>query len=220
MPSMILPEGAADLVAQLSYFIVENEKSARKFLKSLNWQINQQHLKFLVFNKHEEQPDWDLFLEPLLHGHHAGMISEAGCPAIADPGSGVVRAAHLKNIKVIPLTGPSSIILALMASGLNGQRFCFHGYLPIDTEERVKKIKSLEADSKRFQQTQIFIETPYRNKKLFDELLHHCKDSTWLSISVNLTLPDEFIATKRIAGWKNHLPNLQNSPAVFSVLSE
>jgi 16S rRNA (cytidine1402-2'-O)-methyltransferase len=155
------------------------------------------------------------FLKPAIEGKNVGIISEAGCPAVADPGAQLVKLAHEKNIKVFPLVGPSSIILALMASGMNGQNFCFHGYLPIEKNERIKKLKLLEENAKRNKQTQIFIETPYRNNQLFEDILKTCNPDTRLCIATDLTLSTEFIITKTISKWKQTKPELHKRPAVF-----
>ena len=159
------------------------------------------------------------YLYPINEGHDMGIISEAGCPCIADPGAKIVSLAHEKNIKVIPLTGPSSIILALMASGLNGQAFTFHGYLPIDNMERHKKIKQLEEDSGKTQCTQIFIETPYRNNKMLETILKVCNPATQLCIASELTSANEWIKTKPIADWKNETTDLHKKPVIFLIQS-
>ena len=156
-------------------------------------------------------------IQPCVEGKNIAIMSEAGCPGVADPGAVIVKLAHEKGIQVVPLVGPSSILLALMASGMNGQSFCFHGYLPIDAEERVRKIKLLEKDSITRKQTQLFIETPYRNNQLLKDLVTHCDASTRLCIACNLTLPDQFISTKKISAWKKDLPDLNKKPAVFLI---
>ena len=213
---LFLPQGTLDIIRTLKYFIVENEKTARYFLKTCNIPIAQSELVISVLDKHST-PDFNALLTPALQGNDMGLLSEAGCPAVADPGAGVVKVAYSNNILVMPLIGPSSLLLALMASGMNGQSFCFHGYLPIDAEERVRKIKLLEKDSITRKQTQIFIETPYRNNQLLKDLMNQCDPSSRLCIACNLTLPDQFISTKKIAIWKKELPDLNKKPTVFLI---
>jgi 16S rRNA (cytidine1402-2'-O)-methyltransferase len=166
-------------------------------------------------NEHTQTREFENLLAPLLRGKDTGLLSEAGCPAIADPGAGLVRLAHQKNLRVVPLVGPSSILLALMSSGLNGQGFAFHGYLPVENSKRVKKIIELEKNSITSDQTQIFIETPYRTQKLLEAITATCREGTALCIACNLTLPSEFIATRTIKEWKRVSPDLSNKPAVF-----
>lgn len=168
-----------------------------------------------ILNEHTCANELEALLQPLLAGHDMGLLSEAGCPAVADPGNGLVRLAHDKQIKVIPFTGPSSILLALMASGLNGQRFCFHGYLPIDKTARVQTITALEKLSGKHDQTQIFIETPYRNQRLLELIIQICRDDTDLCIAAYLTATNEIIVTKTIKEWKQKLPDINKIPAIF-----
>lgn len=168
-----------------------------------------------VLDEHTQAKEFENLLSPLLAGSDIGLLSEAGCPAVADPGAGLVRLAHQKKIRVVPLVGPSSILLALMASGLNGQRFVFHGYLPVETSKRVKKIIELEKDSIVRDQTQIVIETPYRNQKLLESIISCCRDDTSLCIACNLTLADECISTRAVREWKHALPDIHNKPAIF-----
>jgi 16S rRNA (cytidine1402-2'-O)-methyltransferase len=168
-----------------------------------------------VLDEHTQVREFGNLLAPLLAGIDTGLLSEAGCPAIADPGAGLVRLAHQKNIRVVPLVGPSSILLALMSSGLNGQRFAFHGYLPVENSKRIKKIIELEKSSITSDQTQIFIETPYRNQKLLETITATCRQGTALCVACNLTLPGELIATRTIKEWKRLSPDLANKPAVF-----
>jgi 16S rRNA (cytidine1402-2'-O)-methyltransferase len=195
---------------------VENEKTARFHLSALNLQkpINQLH--FEVLDKSTIEEEITNYLRPLLEGFDIGLISESGCPAVADPGSKMVALAHQKNIKVIPMIGPSSIILALMASGLNGQQFKFHGYLPSDKEDRIKKIISIENDSSKNHETQIFIETPYRNQHIFNELISKLQDRTKLCVALDMSSENEFILMKNIKEWKKETtPDLKNKPCVF-----
>jgi 16S rRNA (cytidine1402-2'-O)-methyltransferase len=195
---------------------VENEKTARFHLSALNLQkpINQLH--FEVLDKSTIEAEITNYLRPLLEGFDIGLISESGCPAVADPGSKMVALAHQKNIKVIPMIGPSSIILALMASGLNGQQFKFHGYLPSEKEDRIKKIISIENDSSKNHETQIFIETPYRNQHIFNDLISKLQDRTKLCVALDMSSENEFILMKNIKDWKKETtPDLKNKPCVF-----
>jgi len=212
----ILLEKHRKIVEHLDYFVVENEKTARFHLGALNLRkpINQLH--FEVIDQTKTQEDITHFLKPLLEGFDVGLLSESGCPAVADPGSKMIALAHQKNIKVIPMTGPSSIILALMASGLNGQQFKFHGYLPSEKEDRIKKIISIENESSKYHETQIFIETPYRNQHMFNDLIDKLHEKTKLCIAIDITSENEFILTKTIKDWKKATtPDLKNKPCVF-----
>ena len=202
-------------INQISEYIVENEKTARKFLKQAGLTIPQSQLIIHDYGKHNRNADIKEFFTGLLAGNDAGLMSEAGCPGVADPGADIVAEAHRRGIKVVPLVGPSSILLALMASGFNGQSFTFHGYLPIDKMERSKRVKELEVQAERFSQTQLFIETPFRNDSLLAEVLKTCKPNTRLCIACNLTAPDELVQTKTIAEWKKHLPELHKKPTIF-----
>lgn len=217
----VLPPELATIVKSIRFFLVENLRSARRFLKQLDKQIVIDDLDFHILNKHSTAQEIQSMLKPADDGETIGVISEAGCPAIADPGSRLIRLAHQKNIEIMPLVGPSSIILALMASGLNGQQFAFHGYLPIKKNERTHKIKSLERLSKHEKQTEIFMETPYRNEQLFNDILHNCQSQSWLCVAADLTLPNQFIKTKQICEWKKlPKPSLHKRPAIFLLLSE
>ena len=205
-----------NIVEHLNYFVVENEKTARFHLGALNLHkpINQLH--FEVIDQTKTQEDITSYLTPLLKGFDIGLLSESGCPVVADPGSKIVALAHQKNIRVIPMTGPSSIILALMASGLNGQQFKFHGYLPSEKEDRIKKIIAIENESSKYHETQIFIETPYRNQHIFNDLISRLQDKTKLCIALDISSENEFILTKNIADWKKETtPDLKNKPCVF-----
>ncbi len=205
-----------DVVAKITEYIVENEKTARKFLKTAGLSVPQSQLVIHDFGKHvRERMDYNLVFANVLKGNDIGLMSEAGCPGVADPGADIVAEAHRRNIQVVPLVGPSSILLALMASGFNGQKFTFHGYLPIDKDDRSRKIKELEAQSRREKITQIFIETPFRNNQLLNELLKVCKSDTNLCIASNLTAAAETITTKTIANWKSRSVDLHKIPAIF-----
>ena len=197
-------------------YIVENEKTARRFLKLAGLSIAQNKLIMHDYGKHARNNlNYTEIFKSLLAGKDMALMSEAGCPGVADPGADVVAEAHKRGIRVVPLVGPSSILLALMASGFSGQQFAFHGYLPIDNIDRTKKVKELEHQAYKEKQTQIFIETPFRNNKLFEELLRSCKDTTRLCVACNLTAPDEFIQTHTIAEWKRRKIELHKIPAVF-----
>jgi len=212
----VLLEKHRKIVEHLDYFIVENEKTARFYLGALDLHkpINQLHFEVLTQTTTPE--DIRHYLTPLLEGFDVGLLSESGCPGVADPGSKVVALAHQKNIKVIPMTGPSSIILALMASGLNGQQFKFHGYLPSEKEDRIKKIITIENESNKYHETQIFIETPYRNQHIFNDMIDKLQDKTKLCIALDMTSENEFILTKSIKDWKRETaPDLKNKPCVF-----
>lgn len=214
-PLEVLPLAVKKVIDLTFHYIVENEKSARAFIKKVHPGKSQDKLKINVLNKYTEPEEIPGFLEPCLDGHHVGIISEAGAPGIADPGSDVVTLAYEKDIRVVPLVGPSSILLAMMASGMNGQNFAFTGYLPIDKHDRVKRIKSLEKLSRDTGQTQIFMETPYRNDKLFQDLMSNCHDNSRLCVACDITLPSEMIKAQTIAWWKKNTPNLEKRPTIF-----
>jgi len=213
----VLPSLNTEIISDLRYFIVENVRTARRFLKKCNPNIIIDDLTFFELNKHTEQKEIELFLRPLKEGFNVGIISEAGCPAIADPGADIVSLAQNAGYKVVPMVGPSSILLALMGSGFNGQSFAFHGYLPIDTTERATAIRKLESRAYNENQTQIFIETPYRNNKMVEDILLNCKPKTKLCIAMNLTCEDEFIVTRTVKAWKNLLPEMDKKPCVFII---
>lgn len=211
----VLPAYNKEIVLSLRHFIVENERTARRFLKKTDPSIEIESLHFSLLNKHTSPEEISGFLAPLQAGHSIGVISEAGCPAIADPGAEIVSIAQQKNYRVIPLVGPSSILLSLMASGFNGQSFTFTGYLPVDRDKRVRALKQMEQRIYAEQQTQIFIETPYRNNKLVDDILQHCKPSTRLCIAANLTCEGEFVRTQETRKWKGKVPDLSKQPCIF-----
>lgn len=211
----VLPAYNIEIIQGIKHFIVEDVRSARRFLKKVDREFDIDSLSFYPLNKHTSAEDISGYLEPLLAGQSMGVISEAGCPAVADPGADVVAIAQRKNLKVIPLVGPSSIILSVMGSGFNGQSFAFHGYLPIEPGERVKRIKQLEQRIYSENQTQLFIETPYRNHKMVDDLLQNCRPQTKLCIAANLTCEGEYIKTRAINEWKGKVPDLSKIPCIF-----
>lgn len=211
----VLPEYNKDIILGIKHFIVENIRSARRFLKLVDQSIEIDDLIFYELNKHTNSDEIGNYLYPLTQGQSVGVISEAGCPAIADPGSDVVAIAQKKNYNVVPLVGPSSILLSLMGSGFNGQSFAFHGYLPIDSKDRKQKIEQMETRIFKEHQTQLFIETPYRNDKLVEDLMKFCNQNVKLCIAMNLTCEDEYIKTMPIQNWKKNLPNMNKKPCIF-----
>ena len=213
----VLPAYNKEVILQIKHFIVEEVRTARRFLKKVESSIDIDSLTFYPLNKHTQATDIAGYLKPLMDGEPMGVISEAGCPAVADPGADVVAIAQRRGLKVIPLVGPSSILLSVMASGFNGQSFAFHGYLPIEQGERTKRIKMLEQRSYVENQTQLFIETPYRNRRLLEELIQTCRPQTRLCIACNVTCDDEYICTKSMKEWKGHLPNLEKRPCIFLI---
>lgn len=213
----VLPPYNREVILGIKHFIVENIRSARRFLKKTDASINIDELTFFELNKHTDRDMLEKYLEPLEKGFPVGVISEAGCPAIADPGADVVAIAQRKKLKVVPLVGPSSILMALMASGFNGQSFAFHGYLPIDGTERIKKIKQLEQRVFSEDQTQIFIETPYRNTKLIEDFIKTCGSSTKLCIAMNITCEEEYIRTLPVKNWSKHISEIGKYPCIFLI---
>jgi len=203
-----------DTINSIKEYIVENEKTARKFLKEAGLKTPQSELTIHDYSKHNRDSTADFF-KGLQAGNDVGLMSEAGCPGIADPGAEIVEKAHRMGIKVVPLVGPSSILLALMASGFNGQSFTFHGYLPIDKTERSKKIRQLESVAEQNNQTQIFIETPFRNNPLLEEILKTAHPKTRLCIACDLTSATEFVQAKTIAEWQKKVPELHKRPTIF-----
>jgi len=211
-----LPANLPQVIGKIRYFIVEDIRSARRFLKKAVPAIIIDDLTFLVLNEHTRLNDQPDLLAPLHSGYDTALLSEAGMPCIADPGATLVSLAHEAGIRIIPLAGPSSLLLALAASGFNGQRFAFAGYLPIDGRERIQKIKSLENDAYQKDQTQIFIEAPYRNNQMLKALLENCQPATRLCVAANLTLPGEFIISRTIDHWNRRpWPDIHKKPAVF-----
>ena len=216
----VLPAEVMQLVQNLEYFVVENEKSARRFLSTIKTKKPVRELNFQLLNEHTDDKDLPKLIAPLLAGYDIGMLSEAGCPGIADPGAALAAIAHRKGARVTPLVGPSSILLGLMASGFNGQQFTFLGYLPSDKSARISKLKDIERQSERLNQTQIFIETPYRNQHMLEDILSNCNPTTRLCIAKNVSLETELVISKTIAEWKkSELPDLHKQPTVFLLLA-
>ena len=211
----VLPEYNRDVILSIRHFIVENVRTARRFLKKTEPSIVIDDLVFSELNKHTSPEEVTGYLAPLAKGESVGVISEAGCPAVADPGADVVAIAQRKKLKVVPLVGPSSIILSVMASGFNGQSFAFHGYLPIEPGERAKKLKTLEQRVYAENQTQLFIETPYRNHKMIEDILLNCRPQTKLCIAADITCEGEYIQTRTVKDWKGHVPELSKIPCIF-----
>ena len=212
----VIPEYNRRIISAIKYFIVENVRSARRFLKKIDASIDIDELTFFVLDEHTDVTKIEPFLAPLKAGFATGVISEAGCPAVADPGAAIVALAHKKSFRITPLVGPSSIIMALMASGFNGQNFAFNGYLPAKPDARVQRIKQLESRAYKEKQTQIFIEAPYRNMQLLSSLLSSLKNETKLCIAADITCKEEYILTKSIAEWKKSpLPEINKIPAIF-----
>ena len=216
-PLEVLPLSVRKAIEQIDYYIVENEKSARRFIKKITPRRSQENLAIHLIDKFTQEQDTQHYLDVCNDGIDVGLLSEAGNPAIADPGSNMVILAHQKNIRVVPLVGPSSILLAMMSSGFNGQNFAFNGYLPIDANDRKHKLKQLEKQSKTENQSQIFIETPYRNDQLFTHLCQVLTPATHLCIAADITLSTEYIRTFSIKDWKSHKPNLHKRPAIFII---
>ncbi len=216
-PMDVLPQTIKRSIDLINYYIVENEKTARKSIKSVNPEKKQSELVLFALNKYTETKEHLDFIKPLLEGKNMGLMSEAGCPGVADPGAVIVKLAHEKGIQVIPLVGPSSILLAMMASGMNGQSFTFNGYLPIEKGEKKSALKNLEKLSQDKNQSQIFIETPYRNNKMLEDILQALNPSTYLCIATDITLPTEYIKTLRAADWKKVKVDLHNRPTIFII---
>ena len=217
VPEDVLPQQIKRTIDWIDYYIVENEKTARKFIKSIHPEKKQPELKINVLNKHTEISAHNEFIQPLLNGENMGLMSESGCPGVADPGAEIVKLAHEKGIQVVPLVGPSSILLALMASGMNGQSFAFNGYLPIDKNDKKLALKMYERLSHEKNQTQLFIETPYRNTKLMEDLVQLLQPNTLLCVACDITLPTEYIKTKTIQEWKKEKADLHNRPCIFII---
>jgi len=218
--SKALPPDVAEIAQNLDTFIVEDEKTARRFLGAIKTARPVREITLLLLNEHTMDKELPALLAPLLQGKNVGLMSDAGCPGIADPGAKVAELAHRQGIRVAPLVGPSSILLSLMASGFNGQRFTFLGYIPSDKNARVMKLKEIERNSQKLNETQIFIETPYRNQHLLDDILSNCNPSTRLCVARNVSLQTELIISKPIATWKQlELPDLHKQPTVFLLLA-
>ena len=216
-PLEVMPYSVRKTVELIDHYIVENEKSARRFIKKITPKKSQPSLVIMKLDKYADEMETRTYLDACDQGISVGLLSEAGVPAVADPGAKIVKLAHEKGIQVVPLVGPSSILLALMASGMNGQSFAFNGYLPIDKADRKKAIKELERLSKDRNQSQIFIETPYRNEKMFSDLKSTLTPQTRLCIAADITLPEEYIRTYTIAEWKKQQPDLHKRPAIFII---
>ncbi len=214
----VLPAYNKEIILGIRHFIVEEVRTARRFLKQVDRDIDIDSLTFYPMGKHADAASFSRYLAPLRAGESVGVISEAGCPAVADPGADVVAIAQREGLKVVPLVGPSSILLAVMGSGFNGQSFAFHGYLPIESSDRSKRLKQLEARSAQERQTQLFIETPYRNGKMIADILSACSPHTRLCIAAGLTTEDEFLRSKTIKEWKQAaLPDLKKIPTIFAI---
>ena len=211
----VLPQYNREIIGGIRHFIVEDLRSARRFLRAVDPQFDIDGSQFFELNKHTSPQDISGYLRPLCDGKSMGVISEAGCPAVADPGADVVAIAQRKGLKVVPLVGPSSIILSVMASGFNGQSFAFNGYLPIKPEERAKKLRQLEQRIYSEEQTQLFIETPYRNGKMIEDIIKNCRPTTKLCIAANLTCDDEYVRTKTVKDWRGKVPDLSKIPCIF-----
>ena len=209
--------GIKEIINRIDDYVVESEKGARRFLLKAGIKKKIDELNFSLLNEHTPENNLHELLNPVYLGKNLGIISDAGLPAVADPGADLVFIAHSKGIRVVPLVGASSLMLALMASGLNGQRFCFLGYLPAEKSGRVAKVREIEKISAERGETQIFIEAPYRNQKLLEDLLENCKAETKLCIACDILMPAEFIVTKKIKDWKKQVPQINKRPSVFLI---
>lgn len=207
-----------ELLNSLTHFVVENERTARRFLRKAGYTQNFDDVRMKLIDKHAQLKDIQSFLAPAKQGKSIGLMSEAGCPSVADPGAEVVTIAHKMNITVKPMIGPSSLLMALMASGLSGQSFTFHGYLPIDKTNRAGKLKAIEKLSVQHKQTQLFIEAPYRNNQMLEAIIENCHKQTLLCIACNVTAEDEFIKTKTLIEWAKEKPDLHKKPTVFLLM--
>ncbi|MBI5219778.1 MAG: SAM-dependent methyltransferase [Bacteroidia bacterium] len=213
----VIPVYIKHIINTIDIYIAEDVRTVRRYLKKAGIVKPVDELIFLILNEHTHGAEIGKLLNPLLEGKNIGLVSEAGVPAIADPGADIVRLAHEKNIDVIPLTGPSSILLAMMASGLNGQNFAFAGYLPVQKNDRIKQIRHLEKKSETENQTQIFIEAPYRNQHLITDIVDNCNPNTYLCIACDITLHTEYIKTKQIKDWNKNIPDINKRPAIFLI---
>lgn len=216
-PEDVMPQTIKRSIDFIDDYIVENDKTARKFIKSIAPDKKQAELQLSLLNKHTEVADYQNMIQPLLEGKNVGLMSEAGCPGVADPGAVIVKLAHEKGIQVVPLVGPSSILLAIMASGMNGQSFTFNGYLPIDAIEKKSTLKQLERISFEKNQSQLFIETPYRNNKIFEDMLATLQPNTHICVACDITLPTEFIKTLTVNDWKKNKVDLHKRPCIFII---
>lgn len=213
----VIPESAQQIISGLRHFVVEDLKSVRRYLRRVDRNFPIDDSVFFELNKRTELKDINRFLKPAKEGYSVGMISEAGCPGIADPGAELVAVAHEMGIRVAPLVGPSSILLALMGSGFSGQEFTFHGYLPKERKERIRRLKDFEADTRRTGYTHIFMDTPFRNMNVLDDLLNELADTTQLCIASNMTLPDESVWTMTVEQWRSKAYDLSKKPAMFLI---
>jgi len=216
-PEEVLPQSVKRAIDLIDTYVVENSKVARKFIKAIHSEKIQASLSLFELNKHTDSKEINNFIKPLLEGRNMGLMSDAGCPGVADPGAVVVKLAHEKGIKVVPLVGPSSILMSMMASGMNGQSFTFNGYLPIDKSDKKAALKNLERWSQERDQSQIFIETPYRNNQILDEMIQILNPNTLLCVACDISLPTEFIVTKSINLWKKAKPDLHKRPCIFII---
>jgi len=218
-PKIFLGKHLIQSISGIRYFIVENEKNARRFLVGCGMKDILDEVEFGILNEHSPPEDFGFILEPLFEGRDTGILSDAGCPGIADPGAELVAIAHLNSIDVIPLIGPSSIIMSLMASGLNGQKFSFRGYLPAKPADRIKELRELERKSRRENETQIFIEAPYRNMQLLEDMIKVLSPETRLCVACNLTQADQYVKTMQVNKWKNNLPEINKKPTIFLLIA-
>lgn len=216
-PELVLPAVLPKIVESLKHFIVEDVRNARRYLRKLSKNIVIDELTFYVLNKHASQEEISTYLNACVKGLDIGLISEAGLPCVADPGNVIVEMAHRRNIRVVPIAGPSSIYMALMASGLNGQNFAFNGYLPVENNLKIRKLKELEQKVYKDQQSQIFMDTPYRNNKMFSDIMSNLNSNTYLCVAVNVSCEDEFIKTMKIKDWKTNAPDLHKKPCIFII---
>jgi 16S rRNA (cytidine1402-2'-O)-methyltransferase len=216
-PNDVLPQTIKRSIDFINDYIVENEKTARRFIKSIQPAKVQASLRLSALNKHTEVSEHSKMLQACMEGKNVGLMSEAGCPGVADPGAVIVKLAHEKGIQVVPLVGPSSILLAIMASGMNGQSFAFNGYIPIDKGEKKTALKNLEKLSQDKNQSQLFIETPYRNNKMLEDIINAVNPSTYICIATDITMPTEFIKTMRASEWKKIKVDLHNRPTIFII---
>lgn len=216
-PMDVLAQTIPRAIELINQYVVENEKTARKFIKSVVPTKIQSELLLHTLNKHTDSKEHNAMIRPCLDGHNIGLMSEAGCPGVADPGAVIVKLAHEKGIQVVPLVGPSSILMAMMASGMNGQSFAFNGYLPIDKSDKKQALKNFEKLSFDKNQSQLFIETPYRNNKLVDDILQTLQPNTHLCIATDISLPTEYIKTMRVCEWKKNTIDIHNRPTIFIV---
>ncbi|HEC44986.1 hypothetical protein LCGC14_2773260 [marine sediment metagenome] len=213
--SHVIPGFPLEIINKLEHFVVEDLRSARRYLRKAGYKALFDDTEFYLLNEHSKDEELGEIIEVLAGGNSMGILSEAGVPAVADPGAELVALAHKRGIRVIPLVGPSSILMALMGSGMNGQSFCFHGYLPVKNPQRQNRIRQIERVALESSQTQIFMETPYRNNSLLEDILGCCREDTLLCVAADISLKTEFIKTKAVREWKKDIPNLHKRPAVF-----